>query len=350
MRWHPHQFVRRDNACEVTESLLGDGLVRFLYTDARARTGPLFRALTSRQASKLLAYVNFDSRLVARLTAYRQFLATPQLNVSECLDPPDTLDTPRKFFERKLRYWECRPMPADAEVVLSPADARVLIGSFRSGSPLFIKGKFFDFEELLGRNKATWLRAFRDGDWAIFRLTPDQYHYNHAPVSGEVVDFYEIPGGYHACNPGAVVELVTPYSKNKRVVTVIQTDVPGGTGIGLVAMIEVVALMIGEIVQCYSTERYDAPQPVVPGLRLHAGAAKSLYRPGSSTTVLIFEPGRVAFADDLVANRSRGDVDSRFSAGFGTPLVETDVKVRSLIARTVPKRRTPWRTCLWSWH
>ena len=52
--------------------------------------------------------------------------------------------------------------------------------------------------------------------------------------------------------PGAVVALVTPYSKNSRVVTIIDTEVPGGTGVGLVAMIEVVALMIGEVVQCYS--------------------------------------------------------------------------------------------------
>jgi phosphatidylserine decarboxylase len=44
--------------------------------------------------------------------------------------------------------------------------------------------------------------------------------------------------------------MVRPYSKNKRVVTIIDTDVEGGTGIGLVAMIEVVALMIGDIVQC----------------------------------------------------------------------------------------------------
>jgi hypothetical protein len=31
-----------------------------------------------------------------------------------------------------------------------------------------------------------WLPAFDRGDFAIFRLTPDKYHYNHVPVSGEV--------------------------------------------------------------------------------------------------------------------------------------------------------------------
>src|SRR5690606_29907697 len=122
------------------------------------------------------------------------------------------------------------------------------------------------------------LEAFSGGDFAVFRLTPDKYHYNHAPVAGRVVDAYAVDGRYHSCNPGAVVQLVTPYSKNKRFVTVIDTDVEGGTGVGLVAMVEIVALMIGEIVQCYSDERYDAPRPVEPGLFLRRGAPKSLYR------------------------------------------------------------------------
>jgi phosphatidylserine decarboxylase len=351
LEWTPHQYVRRGDARVVTERLLGDWLVNFLYAHARERAGTLFRALTSPRVSKMLAYVNFDSPFAARLVGHRRFLRSCGVNLAECVDRPETFDTPRKLFERKIRYWECRPTPDDADAVLSPADARVLIGSFRCGSPLFIKGKFFEFEELLGRNKKTWLDAFRDGDWAIFRLTPDQYHYNHTAVAGEVVDFYHIPGGYHACNPGAVVELVTPYSKNKRVVTVIQTDVPGGTRIGLVAMIEVVALMIGEVVQCYSAERYDTPQPVRPGLFVRKGAPKSLYRPGSSTDVLVFQKERVTFAEDVVSNLSRAGVHSRFSHGFGTPLVETDVKVRSAIARrAVQEGGNRWKTYFSSWR
>ena len=97
-------------------------------------------------------------------------------------------------------------------------------------------------------------------------------------------------------------------------------------------MIEVVALMIGEIVQCYSEERYSEPLPVVRGMFLKKGCPKSLYRPGSSTNVLLFQKGRIRFAEDLVANMHTHGVESRFASGLGNPLVETDVKVRSLIA------------------
>jgi phosphatidylserine decarboxylase len=298
----------------------------------------MFRALTSAWMSDLLGFINYEGFLGARLTGALSFLKRCGVDLGECLDPPERLNTPKKVFERKIRYWECRPMPDESAAVVSPADARVLVGSFRETSELFVKDKFFDFEELLARDKTEWLDAFRGGDFAIFRLTPDKYHYNHTPVAGIVKDVYEIPGRRHSCNPGAVVAVVTPYSKNKRVVTVIDTDVPGGTKVGLVAMIEVAALMIGDIVQCYSEERYDSPIPLQPGVRLKKGAPKSLYRPGSSTDVLIFQQGRVEFSSDLVCNRSARSIESRFSAAFGEPLVETDVKLRSLIGWAAGRR------------
>jgi phosphatidylserine decarboxylase len=207
------------------------------------------------------------------------------------------------------------------------------LGSFQETSTLVLKEKFFDYEELIGANKAEWLDAFTGGDFAVCRLTPEKYHYNHMPVTGMVRDFYENDGSYHSCNPAAVLTLATPYSKNKRIVTIVDTDVPGGTGVGLVAMIEVVALMIGDIAQRYSEERYHDPRDIQPGMFLQRGCPKSLFRPGSSTTVLLLQQNRVEFSGDLVRNRFRSDVESRYSFGLGRPLVETEVKVRSTIGR-----------------
>ena len=48
--------------------------------------------------------------------------------------------------------------------------------------------------------------------------------------------------------------------------------------------------------------------------------------------VLFFRKDRVVFDNDLVKNRGRRDIHSRFSIGFCQPLVETDVAVRSSIA------------------
>jgi len=74
---------------------------------------------------------------------------------------------------------------------------------------------------------------------------------------------------------------------------------------------------------------------VMPGMFLAKGQPKSLFRPGGSTVVLIFQAGRVVFDQDLLANLSAPGVNSRFSAGLGRPLVETEVLVRSRIGRAV---------------
>ena len=338
-----HQYLTRTNAAPLTEDLFGDRIVRLLYSHARENAPVLFRALTGKRVSKLLGWANFDSPLAASLLGNQRFLARNGVDLSECLDAPRNFRTPRDVFERKIRYWDCRPLPLEETVVVSPADSRVLIGSFDRASGVHVKEKFFHYDELLGVDRPRWLKTFFGGDFAVFRLTPDKYHYNHAPVSGRILDVYGLGDRYHSCNPAAVVEVVTPYSKNKRYVTVIDTDVPGGSQVGRVAMIEVVALMIGEIVQAYSDVRYDDPRPVEPGMFVRRGQPKSLYRPGSSTDVLLFEPGRVRFAPDLLRNLSDRRAHSRFTSAFGQPLTETDVAVRSAIAQAVP--REPAASC-----
>ncbi|MFZ5586705.1 MAG: phosphatidylserine decarboxylase [Thermodesulfobacteriota bacterium] len=331
MQRTPHQFIDRRTGRAVTESLYADRTVNFLYNEVRERSATAFRALTSARACAMLGWLRYDL-VLGRRRGGPELLRGLGVDPAELVDDPATLDTARKVFERKIRYWDCRPLDPDPAAVVSPADSRVIVGSLRDASALFVKNKFFDLAELLGGPQSRWARAFRHGDYAVFRLTPDKYHYNHAPVSGRVVDYYELDGGYHSCNPGALLCLPTPYSKNRRAVTVIDTDLPQGSGAGLVAMVEVVALMIGEVAQCYCETAYDDPRPVRPGLWIKRGQPKSLFRPGSSTVLLLFQEGRVEFCDDILANLHASGVSTRFGQGLGRPLVETEVEVRSRIA------------------
>ncbi|MFP4477686.1 MAG: phosphatidylserine decarboxylase [Desulfatibacillaceae bacterium] len=327
-----HQFIHRPTGQVCTEAFVGDRTIMALYSTARERAPWLYRAAISKRMSAALGFFMYDRPVAGGAAGIRRLAANLGIDLSECLDPPQRFRSARDLFERKIRYWDTRPMPGDRGAVVSPADARVLAGSLRESSHLYLKESLFAFDELLGRDKPQWLEAFSGGDYAVFRLTPDKYHYNHAPVAGTVEDIYELDGCYHSCNPGALIGEATPASKNRRVVTVIDTDVYGGTGVGLVAMIEVVAMMIGKVSQCYSDERYDSPREVRPGMLMKKGAPKSLYRPGSSTDVLLFQKDRVRFSDDIATNARRQDVRTRFSILFGRPVVETEVRVREEIA------------------
>lgn len=327
-----HQYIDRNSSAVVTEKLIADNIVNLIYSKIRENSEFLFNLVTSPRISSLLSFINYDNPLMKMPSRLSKTIEELQIDMSECIEPPSSFKTPRQLFERQIKYWECRPMDNEAGTVVSPADSRMLIGSFAEDSMMFLKEKFFGYEELLGSDKKEWLEAFNQGDFAIFRLTPEKYHYNHLPVTGKVVDVYEIDGCFHSCNPGAVVSIATPFSKNKRVVTIIDTNTPSGDNIGLVAMVEVVALMIGDIQQRYSCKYYEEPLPVAKGMTLKKGNPKSLFRPGSSVDVVIFQKDAVEFSDDLLNNLRRTDVQSRYCQAFQKPLVETEVRVRSTIA------------------
>ncbi|HOP64305.1 MAG TPA: phosphatidylserine decarboxylase [Spirochaetota bacterium] len=331
-----HQYIVRETGDVADEEFYHDNLVNYLYSFMREEHSLVYRLVTSRWISSLMAWVNYDFPAGAWLSGGSDFLERSGIDISEFYDPVDTLDTARKFFERKIRYTQCRPMPAGEGIIVSPADSRVITGSFETESLLFLKENFFSLDDLLGRGRG-WKSLFSNGSYAVFRLTPDKYHYSHTPVSGIVKDYYEIDGAYNSCNPGAVIAVTDAYSKNRRSVTVFDTDVSGGSGAGMVAMIEVAALMIGDIVQCYSETLYDNPVPLMHGMFLQKGQPKSLFRPGSSVDILLFEKGRMEFDRDLVENSMKSGVETRYMKKFTRPVVETDIKVRSSIGSAIKR-------------
>jgi phosphatidylserine decarboxylase len=331
MNHFEHQYIDRATGNVVREHLLANSMVSALYSPALEKAPLVARLASSRYVSRVLGYLKYDNVLSSRATGMLKFLRDSGIPLSEFVGNLSEYDTARKIFERQIRYWNCRPMPQNLRAVVCPADARALLGSMEGSSGLYLKQKFFSFPELMG-DGSPWQASFEAGDYAVFRLTPEKYHYTHSPVSGRVLDHYSVEGRYFPCNPNAAVQLITPVSKNRRVVTILETDCPDGSGLGRVAMIEVVALMIGQIEQRYCEVRYEDPQSIEKGMFLRAGAPKALFRPGSSTVVLLFQRGRIRFAQDLISNQRRSEVRSRFSIALGEPLTETDVAVRSLLA------------------
>src|ERR1700760_102078 len=116
-----HEYIVRETGEIARERLVGDRTVRALYSPKLENAEWVARLASSRKVSELLAYLNYDNRLSSRAAGMERFLKRSGIDWSELLDDPATLNTARKLFERKIRYWECRPLPSLGRCVVCPA-------------------------------------------------------------------------------------------------------------------------------------------------------------------------------------------------------------------------------------
>ena len=325
-----HQYVPLSGAASVNEDLLADRVIRFLYSAARERPTVLQRAAASKLASALLASWEFDWPLRQPLPAIAAAAERMHIDLDEVYGDLRRWRTLRDLFERKIRFWETRPLDADERNIASPADGKALTFGFERDAMMPVKSKWVAFAELLG--SAALADALAPVSGVIVRLTPDAYHYVHAPVSGKVRSHELIDGALHSCNPAALITFANPYAINLRRVTVIDTDVYQGSGVGTVVVVNVAAMMIGSIDDAYSEHRYDEPQLIERGTFLQRGQPMALFRPGSSTSIVLWQRARATLSPSLVRNTCRVDVQSRFSDWLLSPWVESAIRVRSALA------------------
>ena len=98
-----HQYIERETGRVRDERLMRHRMVRFIYSDVRENAGAVFRALTSARVTSMLAYFHYDCALGSRLTGTRTLFKALGVDLSECVDAPQFLDTARKIFERRIK-------------------------------------------------------------------------------------------------------------------------------------------------------------------------------------------------------------------------------------------------------
>ena len=192
-----------------------------------------------------------------------------------------------EFFARKLKP-SARPVDPDPDAITFPADGRHLcVPDLSRCDGLFVKGEMFDLATLLGDEAL--VKRFAGGSLLLSRLCPVDYHRFHFPVAGIPAATRLINGPLYSVNPIALRQNIEILATNKRCLTQLETE-----SLGTVLLIEVGATCVGSIHQTY-----DASLPVAKG------DEKGYFKFGGSSTIVIFEPGRVAFAPDLLEQSSR---------------------------------------------
>ncbi|GAA5990461.1 hypothetical protein JCM10908_007382 [Rhodotorula pacifica] len=249
-----------------------------------ARVDEMLKAQSVKQG------IAFDSPAHA-LAHIKSFIQTYQIDTSLLLEPDITkYRTFNEFFYRKLKP-NARPpaRPEDPDVVSSAADCRLTVfQSVEKAKEIWIKGRNFTITNLLG--DASLAQQFENGEIAVFRLAPADYHRYHSPVSGTVGKSKSIEGTYYTVNPVCVNENLDVFTKNKRDVTLLSCDRPDGSTVP-VAFVQVGAMLVGSIVRTQEE-----------GKKVRRADELGYFAYGGSTIIALFPPGHVQWDADLLKN------------------------------------------------
>lgn len=162
----------------------------------------------------------------------------------EDFDPsdPDAYATFEDFFVRKHKVGS-RPIfeGNDRSSAVVVADSRVVTyESLAETKRLWIKGQTFTIENLLmDRDVAA---KYSDAAVASFRLSPQDYHRYHSPVTGTLRTYRSLPGEYYNVDPIAITSGVDILTRNARCWVAIETE-----EFGMVVFVAIGATDVGTV-------------------------------------------------------------------------------------------------------
>ncbi len=277
----PIVVMDRQTGEPFEEAVLGEKWIRWAYQDARS--GFLARLLFRSSFVSRLMGMWYDSGLSrGKIDAV---IAELGIDAGEFAQPQESYRTFNEFFARHLKS-EARPFEPDPQSLVCPADGRALVfPELDEDAFVPVKGHPFTIRKIL----PDAADRFINGSLAIVRLCPADYHRYHFPCAGQITECRDIAGALHSVNPIALASGADVFGENKRSVTLIETE-----HFGTMGFVEVGAFGVGSIVNTCCSGRVEKMQE------------KGYFKFGGSTVILVFEPGRVRFCDDLVANSNAG--------------------------------------------
>jgi phosphatidylserine decarboxylase len=277
----PIIVIDRETGEPFEEAVLGEKWIRWAYQDSRS--GLLERILFGSSLVSKLMGKWYDSPFSgAKIDAVIEELA---INVDEFAEPRESYKSFNAFFTRKLRP-DARPFSTDPALLVSPADGRTLVfPALAEDSFAPVKGRPFALRKMLPDHTD----RFINGALAVIRLCPADYHRYHFPCAGHITEYRSIAGALHSVNPIALGSGRDVFGENKRSFTIIDTN-----HAGTMCFMEIGAFGVGGIVNSRCSGPVDKMDE------------KGYFKFGGSSVVLVFEPGRIRFSQDLLDNSNAG--------------------------------------------
>jgi len=292
-------YYDRYRRTTCVEKVYGDKALRWTYGTPAGRIS--LNLLVKRAVFSHLYGWSMDRPATRQKIA--PFIKEYELDASEFVCDVKDFANFNEFFSRKLRP-EARPINPDSNTVVFPADGRHLcVPDLSRCEGLFVKGEMFDLKTLLDNNLLA--EQYSEGSLLLSRLCPVDYHRFHFPAAGVPGSARLINGPLYSVNPIALCQNISILATNKRCITELQTE-----SFGKILLLEIGATCVGSIRRTYS-----------PGTPVSKGSEKGYFRFGGSSTITIFEPGRIRFDQDLIENSKQyRELYARVGDHLGTRL------------------------------
>lgn len=270
------RYFNRHTGETETEKVYGEASLRWIYGNPLGKLS--LHALVKRAAfSKWYGKRMSTPASASRITPFIEKYA---LDPADFAQPPSSFRSFNEFFYRKLKP-SARPL-ADTPIIF-PADGRHLgFPDISAISSFFVKGQTFDLPALLG--DAELAQKYAKGTLVLSRLCPVDYHRYHFPAAGTPSAVETLPGPLYSVSPIALAQNLSYLWTNKRTLTHLKTE-----HYGTILIMEIGATCVGSIHQTFT-----------PGQPVAKGAEKGYFAFGGSSTITIFEPGKITLAPDLL--------------------------------------------------
>ncbi|MEZ5016971.1 MAG: phosphatidylserine decarboxylase [Flavipsychrobacter sp.] len=274
-------YIDRATGEHKEELVPGGGFLKFLYGSTVGKLS--LNTLVKRKLFSIMGGAYMNSKASAKKIA--PFIAKHSMDMSDYIVPEEGFSCFNDFFYRKIDASK-RPI---GEGVVSPADGKILVfDTIAASKEFFIKGSLFNLTSFLADEKLA--KKYEGGAMCIVRLAPVDYHRFHFPAEGKAGKMVRIKGDYYSVSPLALRKSLEIFCQNKREYCIQETK-----DYGDILICDVGATLTGSIIQTYTEE---AHQP--------KGGDRGFFAFGGSTTVLLFEQGKIKFSKDLITNTQAG--------------------------------------------
>ena len=284
----PIKYIERTTGEVKIEKVAGEFWLSWLYNN------PLGKLSLHALVKRKMVSEWYGKKMDSPKSAKKILPFVDEFNIDLSIAQKQEFESFNDFFYRKLKP-EARPINLDSNVVISPADGKVLVYQNISNQDFIVKGYRLNLKEFLQNDELA--KKYDGGSLLIFRLCPTDYHRYHFPLSGTVGEQTDIDGLYYSVNPIAIKKKVELFCLNKRVYSELHT-----TDFGDMIYSEVGATMVGSIIQTYTDNNIDK------------GDEKGYFKFGGSTVVLIFEKDRITIDSDLIKN-SNNTIETEVKMG-----------------------------------